>query len=99
MIGLKQKANNMKNEYDYIDIGNIKIGSVVKLWNSFYKITNFEGSTEKMMLLCNYNNKTSEYIDLNHEFVRVNRSVYEFDRFIPFNSERFEIRYKLFLKV
>lgn len=100
MVGSIRGRVKMNNRYDdYIGAENVQIGSVVKVLNGYYKITHFEGSSDKLSLFCKQSRKVNNYIDLNHDFIKVNTSVYEFDNFIPTSAEEFEIRYKLFLRM
>lgn len=87
-----------KNFDDYVDIGNVKIGGTVKILNSYYKIISVSGTNQKLELLCEQTEKTDDYTDLNHDFIKINNSVYEFESFIPLNK-KIRINYKLLLKI
>lgn len=90
----------MVNKYDnYIDVGNMSLKSVVKFWNGYYKIVSVDGSNKDLTLNCEHSDKIKKYIDLNYDFIKFDNSVYEFDRFIPVNTNEFKIKYKLFLRV
>ncbi len=86
------------NYDDYIDVGDVKLGGVAKLWHNYYKITSISGTNKELELLCEQTKKSDDYVDLNHDFIKINNSAYEFEDFIPL-GKKFKIRYKLILKI
>lgn len=90
----------MKDDYDdYVDISDVKFGSTVKVGNRYYKLVALEASRENLVMTCAKDKETSKYADLNHKFIRLDHSAYEFDDIIPIGNGSVEITYTLFLKL
>ena len=85
--------------YDYADVGDFKFGEIVKLWNGFYKIIYLTGNNDGISLACRKVFESHDkYKDLNHDFIKLNLSIYEFNDFVVLEDGMYEIRYKLFLR-